>query len=81
MTFKPILPEAPTEYNRSTQATLIGLLQQMIKTIPETPISEGWIVSNYTATRELDGSTATLSDVVNVLCTLINDLKQTGHLG
>jgi hypothetical protein len=33
-----------------------------------------YTVSNYTTTRTLDASSYTLDDVVDVLCTLINDL-------
>lgn len=35
-------------------------------------------VTNYTATRSLDASTATAADVAKVLCTLINDLQKRG---
>lgn len=34
--------------------------------------------SNYTDTRTLNAGTATATDVANVLCTLLNDLRNRG---
>lgn len=41
-------------------------------------IFDPFTVSNFTIQRTLNGSTATLSDVVNVLCTIINDMRNRG---
>ena len=44
-------------------------------------LTDEYTVSNYVVTRTLDASTATLSDVANFLCTLVDDLKTKGPLG
>lgn len=41
-------------------------------------VADGFTVSNFTETRSLDASTATASDVANVLATFLNDLKKRG---
>lgn len=41
-------------------------------------ISDSFTVSNHTATRTLDVSTATLTDVANVLATLLDDFQKRG---
>lgn len=41
-------------------------------------IADGFTVVNFTDTRTLDASTATVADVANVLCTLLNDMKNRG---
>lgn len=38
-------------------------------------------VSDYTPTRTLDASTATVSDVADFICTLVDDLRGIGLLG
>lgn len=42
------------------------------------PIADAYTVSNYTETRTLDASTATLADLLDVFCTLIYDLQRRG---
>lgn len=42
------------------------------------PIADSYTVSNFTETRTLDASTATLSDILDVFCTFIDDLQQRG---
>lgn len=44
-------------------------------------IGIGYSASNFTEARTIDAGAATLSDVANVLATLINDLKKAGRLG
>jgi len=48
-----------------------------------TPViqSTGWAGTNHTPTKTLDKSTATLADALNVLCTLLEQLKTYGLLG
>jgi hypothetical protein len=41
-------------------------------------LSNAFTVSNFTIQRTLDGSTATLTDVINVLGTLISDFQKGG---
>ena len=41
-------------------------------------VAADFSVSNHTETRTLDAATATLADVTNVLCTLIEDLQNRG---
>ncbi len=41
-------------------------------------VVDSYTVANHTATRSLDASTAVLADVVDVVCTLIEDLKNRG---
>lgn len=41
-------------------------------------VANDFTTSNVTETRTLDASTATASDVANVLCTFIEDLKKRG---
>jgi hypothetical protein len=40
--------------------------------------ADGFDVTNYTETRTLDASTATATDVANVLATFLFDLKKRG---
>jgi len=40
-----------------------------------------WTISNYTTTHTLNGSTATLNDVINALGSLIADLQSFGGIG
>lgn len=44
----------------------------------EAAIANDFSVVNHTPTRTIDKTTATLSDVANVLCTLIEDLQNRG---
>jgi hypothetical protein len=41
-------------------------------------VADAFTVSNYTVQRTLNGSTAVLADVVNVLATFIHDMQQRG---
>ena len=43
-----------------------------------TLIANDYTVQNHTATRTLDASTAVLADVIDVVCTLIEDLQNRG---
>ncbi len=40
-----------------------------------------YTVSNFTPTRTLDASTATLADVANFVATLVSDMQGAGRLG
>ncbi len=42
-------------------------------------IASDFTITGYTETRTLDASTATATDVANVLCTLILDLQRHGQ--
>lgn len=78
---RPIYPYPPPEYRAQVFAQLIETLRLRDQATPIAPASLGWLPSNYTETRTLDASTATTSDLANVLCTLLADLKQAGYLG
>ena len=39
-------------------------------------VVEAYFVSNFTTSRSLDSSTATVTDVANFFCTFIDDLKK-----
>lgn len=41
-------------------------------------VVDAYTVENHTPTRTLDAGTAVLADVIDVLCTLIEDLKNRG---
>lgn len=41
-------------------------------------VVDSYSVANYTELRTIDGTSGTLGDVRNFLCTLINDLKNRG---
>lgn len=41
-------------------------------------IAKDFTITNHTATRTLDASTATLADLKNVVCTLIEDMQKGG---
>ena len=41
-------------------------------------VAADFTVTNYTATRTLNAGTATTTDIANVLCTLIADLRDRG---
>lgn len=74
-------PYPPPEYRPQIFAQLIEVLRLRDLATPNAPASIGWLPSNYTPTRTLDASTATATDVANVLCTLLADLKAAGYLG
>ena len=61
-------------YNRA-----VTDLEQYLLEITQ-PAGSGFSTSNVTTTKDLDASTATLSDVANVLGTLIDALKSKGLL-
>ena len=44
-------------------------------------IAQDFMPENYTVLRTLDGTTGTLDDVRNVLCTLLDDIKRRGKEG
>jgi len=82
MTFKrpPTIPLSRNKddineiYNRA-----VTDLEQYLLEITQ-PAGSGFSTSNVTTTKDLDASTATLSDVANVLGTLIDALKSKGLL-
>lgn len=41
-------------------------------------VAQDFTVSNFTATRTLNAGTASATDVANVLCTFLNDMKNRG---
>jgi hypothetical protein len=41
-------------------------------------VANDFTVTNHTKTRTLDASTAVLADVINVLCTFIEDIQNRG---
>lgn len=41
-------------------------------------VANDFTVSNHTETRTIDAATATATDVKNVLCTFINDIRNRG---
>ena len=77
---RPVYPEASEEYDRYMLAQLLQALRLRDRATPNSPASAGWITSNVTPTRSLNVSTATTADIANVLATLIEDFKATGHL-
>lgn len=82
MTFKrpPTIPLSRNKddineiYNRA-----VTDLEQYLLEITQ-PAGSGFSTSNVTTTKDLDASTATLSDVANILGTLIDALKSKGLL-
>jgi hypothetical protein len=82
MTFKrpPTIPLSRNKddineiYNRA-----VTDLEQYLLEITQ-PAGTGFTTSNVTTTKDLDASTATLSDVANILGTLIDALKSKGLL-
>jgi hypothetical protein len=82
MTFKrpPTIPLSRNKddineiYNRA-----VTDLEQYLLEITQ-PAGTGFTTSNVTTTKNLDASTATLSDVANILGTLIDALKSKGLL-
>ena len=43
-----------------------------------TEVFDAYTVTNFTETRTLDATAATLANVANFLCTLLDDLKNRG---
>lgn len=74
---RPIYPQS---FDASSFYQLVHLLRLRDQATPLTPASTGWTTANYTPTRTLDASTATVGDVADVLATLIEDLKTAGFL-
>jgi len=82
MTFKrpPTIPLSRTKddineiYNRA-----VTDLEQYLLEITQ-PADTGFTTSNVTTTKDLDVSTANLTNVANILGTLINSLKSKGLL-
>jgi len=59
---------------------LVRFLEQDAQEDSQPINAQTYVVSNYTPTRTLDASTATVSDVADVLCTLIADFIEAGTL-
>jgi len=53
-------------------------IQDIEKIINRLTAGENMYVKNYTDTRTLDGSSASLGEIANYLCTLVNSLKAKG---
>ena len=78
---RPVYPTASPDYNATKWNQLIELLRLRDQAIPNFPSKTGYIMTNVTATRTLDADSTTLAEVADVLATLIDDLKTSGHLG
>lgn len=74
-------PNYPKSFDADSFIRLVQILTLKDNISPKYPASIDWLPTNYTETRSLDASTATAQDVADVLCTLINDLKDAGYLG
>lgn len=59
---------------------LVRFLEQDAQEDAQSINAETYVVTNYTPTRTLDASTATVSDVADVLATLIADFIEAGIL-
>ena len=64
-----------------TQAALHEIQNASIEDVDTAAVFKDFTATNYTATRTLNGGTATATDVANVLCTLIDDMKKRGQKG
>jgi len=78
---RPIsLGQPPVNDKAAMGQWMLGALQEIERAshddIPQ--MFSSYTVTNYTATRTLDAATATTTDIANVLCTLIADLKARG---
>lgn len=74
-------PIYPTNFDEQGFLDLIRLLTLRDRShLPLEPTEFSWEQQNTTDVRTFNGSTATLADVINVLGTLIKDLKSTGVL-
>jgi hypothetical protein len=67
----------------SAPKTIDGIYSKLMElcgaTSPETEeIADTFAVSNFTPTRTLNVSTATLTDLKNVVATFIHDMQQRG---
>ena len=74
-------PVYPNRLDEQSFRELTRLLSQKDLSAPRYPASKDWTLTNYTNTKTGDASTATLTDVANILWTLINNLKSAGYLG
>tara|TARA_R100000005_G_C4962209_1_gene178438 strand:- start:320 stop:574 length:255 start_codon:yes stop_codon:yes gene_type:complete len=82
MTFKPppSLPIATKETDvKETLNVTTKTIEQYLTEVNQ-PAANGYSTSNIVDTRTLNGSTASLADVTNVLGTLIERLKGKGLL-
>lgn len=72
-----LTPDPPAKWDqRWMREVLSGIMGRIEERGVPDPPSEGYTVKNYTPIRTLDASTATATDCANVLCTLIDDLRQ-----
>lgn len=69
---------SPEEMKQFLDALIRALYDVQAKTVFGPVNVEPFILTNYTDTRHLDGMTASLPDVRDVLCTLIQLLKTSG---
>lgn len=83
MTAMPVRQRASAEEISQDLRTIYTQIQANFQEIEQgsseeriIPIASAFAISNFTEKRDLDASTATLQDVANVLCTLINDMKR-----
>ena len=75
------LPTAPATYDQGVSQLAMETIRRAFAILPSTPASSGWRMTNVTTDRVLDADATTLAEVADVLATLINDLKNSGHLG
>lgn len=68
--------ELPTDLELPELIIRLNEFFRRINVAPPTKPKTGWSTSNVSTTRSLDASTATLTDVANVLGSLVEDMKE-----
>lgn len=74
----PRLPAAPPEYEQGWGNRLVNTLEIQIRSLQSSASEDPYQMSNVTTDRVLDADSTTLSEVADVLGTLITDLKEKG---
>jgi len=73
------LGSAPKEYDQRYTNDVSSKLEEVVRQLSLVN-KEPYVTSNSTDTRTLDVSTATLTDLANIVATLVADLKNRGVL-
>ena len=73
------IPRATVAYDVGNMNAIVNVIDQRVRDL-ERSAATGYTTPNSAINRTLDASTATLTTTINVLQTLIADLKNKGFL-
>jgi hypothetical protein len=73
------IPEAAAEYSRNHFTELARSITVLAARIPEPQNLDNYSTTNVTTSRTFDADTVTLTELADIVGTLIEDLKSAGY--